>query len=135
MNERNDRALSNFLLDSDIIIDHLRGHQPATDFLDALLLDGAVVYFSVISEAEIYSNVRPGEEPRISALFASLTRVALNGETARKGGQYRQTYRRSHGLRLPDALIAATAFTKEAVLVTRNIRHFPMTDIQVLAPY
>ena len=43
--------------------------------------------FSVISEAEIYSNIRPGEEARIQALFGALTRLNVNGVLARKAGE------------------------------------------------
>lgn len=123
------------MLDSDVLIDHLRGEQAAWDFVDKLLLDGAEVCFSVISEAEIFSNVRSGEEPRIEALFASLTRLPVDMAVARAAGQYRQQFRASHGLLLPDALIAATAYVYRATLATRNIRHYPMRDIQVLVPY
>ena len=135
MNEHEDWGSTRFLIDSDILIDHLRGYQVALDFIDSLLLDGAEVCFSVISEAEITSNVRPGEEPGVTALFESLTRLNLDGVIARKSGEYRSAYLQSHGLALPDALIAATAFVHRAVLLTRNVRHYPATDIQVVAPY
>jgi len=36
---------------------------------------------------------------------------------------------------LPDALIAATAFVITADLFTRNVRHYPMTDVRIIAPY
>lgn len=135
MNESEDLGWSSFAIDSDILIDHLRGYQEALDFIDALLLDGAEVCFSVISEAEIYSNVRPGEERKIRILFDRLTRLSVTGEIARKAGEYRAQYLRSHGLTLPDALVAATALVHSANLVTRNDRHYPMTDFQVVVPY
>ncbi len=124
-----------YVLDSDILIDHLRGEQAAWDFVDSLLLEGAEVCFSVISEAEIFSNVRPGEEVPIEALLGSLIRLPVDMAVAREAGRYRQQFRASHGLLLPDALIAATAYVYRATLVTRNIRHYPMQDIQVLVPY
>ena len=124
-----------YVLDSDILIDHLRGEQAARDFVDMLLMDGAEVCFSVISEAEIFSNVRPGEEVRIETLLGSLIRLPVDMVVAREAGRYRQQFRASHGLLLPDALIAATAYVYRATLVTRNIRHYPMQDIQVLVPY
>jgi len=113
----------------------LRGHRSALDFIDSLILDGAEVCFSVISEAEIYSNVQPGEEARILALFGALTRLNVNGVVARKAGQYRALYRRSHRMALPDALIAATAFVHQSTLITRNVRHYPMPDVQVVMPF
>ena len=92
-------------------------------------------FWNYLSEAEIYSNVRPGEESAVQALFNSLVRFDVDGETARKAGKYRARYWRSHGLALPDALIAATAFVAGADLITRNVRHYPITDVKVVEPY
>ncbi|HOU12499.1 MAG TPA: type II toxin-antitoxin system VapC family toxin [Anaerolineae bacterium] len=124
-----------YVIDSDILIDHLRGYRCALEFIDTLTTDDVQVCFSVISEAEIYANVRPGEESIIEALFDSLSRVVVNGEIARKAGTYRAQYGPSHGVTLPDALIAATVFVIGAELFTRNARHYPMTDIKVRVPY
>jgi predicted nucleic acid-binding protein len=135
MNVSNDLDCPRCVIDSDILIDHLRGYRAALEFIDALPTDKGHVCFSVISEAEIYANVRPGEESAIEALFDSLNRVAVSGEIARKAGEYRAQYGRSHGLTLPDALIAATAFVIAAELFTRNVRHYPMTDVRIIAPY
>ena len=135
MSESAESAYPSYVVDSDVLIDHLRGYQCARDFFEALLLDGARVCFSVVSEAEIYSNVRAGEGPTIRAFFDSLCRLDVDGRVARKAGAYRAQYLRSHGLALPDALIAAAAFVHGADLVTRNERHYPMTDFDVVVPY
>ncbi len=135
MNVSNAADRPNCVIDSDILIDHLRGYRSALDFIDTLTTDDVKVCFSVISEAEIYVNVRPGEERAIEALFDSLNRVAVSGEIARKAGEYCAQYGRSHGLTLPDALIAATAFVIAADLFTRNVRHYPMTDVKIITPY
>lgn len=128
-------ASGDYLIDSDVLIDHLRGYAPARDFLGALLLDGAALHFSVISEAEIYSNVHPGEELRIRALFDAMSRLIVDGAVARRAGAYRNALRATAHLALPDALIAATAREHGATLVTRNVRHYPMADITVVEPY
>jgi predicted nucleic acid-binding protein len=135
MNESEGWDWPSYVIDSDVLIDHLRGYRQALDFMDSLLLDGARVAFSVISEAEIYSNVRPGEEAGIRALFENLVRLDITGEIARKAGEYRAQYYRSHGLLLPDALVVATAVVRGADLVTRNARHYPMMDCEIIVPY
>jgi hypothetical protein len=43
--------------------------------------------------------------------------------------------RRSHRIRLPDALIWATAQTSNRLLVTRNTRDFPEGDPGIRIPY
>ncbi|OGO42109.1 MAG: hypothetical protein A2Z04_07055 [Chloroflexi bacterium RBG_16_57_9] len=134
-NERIALASGDYLIDTDVLIDHLRGNILARDFLGALLLDGATLHFSVISEAEIYSNVRPGEGPRIRALFEAMSRLPIDGAIARRAGTYQDLLRATIRLALSDALIAATAQEHEATLVTRNVRHYPMTDVVVVEPY
>lgn len=135
MSENSGSAWPSYLIDSDVLIDHLRGYGCARDFIDVLLLDGACVCFSVVSEAEIYSNVRPGEEPAVQALFDSLYRVNVDGRVARKAGAYRARYFHTDGLTLPDALIAAGASASGSSLVTRNARHYPMPGVEVVVPY
>lgn len=128
-------ASGDFLLDSDVLIDHLRGYGPAQDFLDSLLQQGATLHFSVVTEAEIYSNVRTGEVEAVNALFESMKRVDLTGVIARQAGAYRNSFRTKMRLALPDAIIAATALACGAVLVTRNVRHYPMHNIEIVMPY
>lgn len=61
--------------------------------------------------------------------------VPVTPEIARQGGRYRRDFRPSHGTSLADALIAATATARDAVLVTFNTKHFPMLkDVQVPYP-
>jgi predicted nucleic acid-binding protein len=45
-------------------------------------------------------------------------------------------YRLSHGLLLPDALIAATAIEYDVTLYTKNVCHFQMIPaLTVVRPY
>lgn len=90
---------------------------------------------SVITVAELYAGVRnESEHRRIEALPALLHVRDVDVEIARLAGRYRLQYRTSHGVGIPDALIAATAQVHGARLVTRNARHFPMLD-DVLVAY
>ena len=128
-------AFGDYLIDSDVLIDHLRGYDSARDFLSALILDGATLCFSVISEAEIYSHVLVGEMPRIQALFDAMSRLIVDGAIARRAGSYRDAFHATMRLALPDALIAATAREYDATLITRNTRHYPMPDMEAVEPY
>jgi predicted nucleic acid-binding protein len=47
----------------------------------------------------------------------------------------RDSSRKRSGIELADAFIAATAVLNNAELVTRNEKHYPMTDVAVLVPY
>jgi len=57
------------LIDSDILIDHLRKEKKALDFLDSEMEKGGLLFLSVVSRAEIYAGMRKGEEEVISSLF------------------------------------------------------------------
>jgi predicted nucleic acid-binding protein len=114
------------LLDTCVLIDYLRDRAAAVEFMRRLEARPAV---SVISAAELYAGSRPpAEQQRIDALLAQLLVKEIDLEIARLGGTFCQQYRRSHGVEIPDALIAATAQVHGARLVTRNARHFPMLD-------
>ena len=123
------------LIDTDVIIDHLRGEEKARDFLKQLKAEEADILYSVITKAELYSGVRPKEEEKVASLLNSMEEVRIDGEIAVAAGRYRNKLYASHGLLLPDALIAASAKQVGAVLVTLNKKHYPMKDIKIQAPY
>lgn len=120
------------LLDTCIVIDHLREHPPAEDYLRGL---AAQPLLSAVTIAEVYAGVRTrAEAQRVDNLLDRFTVLGIDGEIARLGGGFRREFARSHGTGLLDALIAATAQVHGARLVTRNVRHFPMLD-DILVPY
>jgi predicted nucleic acid-binding protein len=125
--------VSKKLLDTNILVDALRGLPACEHYLESL--SEGDIFCSVITAAELWAGVRPDEEEDLDLFLAAFRWVDLDERTARKAGQYMQTFSRSHGLLLPDALIAASAHAKGADLLTLNLKHFPMKDIHAIAPY
>lgn len=123
------------LIDTDILIDHFHGHQAALDFITQQLVAGETLAISVVTVTEFSGGMRPGEEAPTERLLALFTILNIDEAVARQAGQYLREYRRNHRLELGDALIAATAHHAGAELITRNVKHYPMSDISVLAPY
>lgn len=123
------------LIDSDILIDHLRKEKKVLDFLDAEIEKGTILFLSVISRAEIFAGLRKGEEEVVSNLFDIVTPVNVDTAIADKTGEYLRKFDKSHALNIGDAIIAATASEMQLILVTRNLKHYPMKDITVLKPY
>ena len=117
------------LLDTDVLVDFLRGHAGAIACLEELA-DQAIL--SAVTVAELYAGVRGGkEDPEQTALANLLSQfriVAISGAVAKLGGLYKRDYGAKHGLGLADAIIAATATLEGASLKTLNTRHFPMFD-------
>ncbi len=120
------------LVDTDVLIEYLRGRSEAVEYLEGLEED---LYLSVISVAELFAGVKGDEEEKfLKQLLLAFVILPVTEKTARKGGFYRRDYGRSHGTGLADALIAATSEESGADLVTFNRRHFPMLT-RITVPY
>lgn len=127
--------LKSLLIDSDVLIDHLRKQKIALDFLTAEVESESLLLVSVISRVEIFAGIKKGEEETVHSLFTILTSVDVDVSIADKAGEYLSKYSKSHALNIGDALIAATAKEMSLKLVTRNVKHYPMKDIEILVPY
>jgi predicted nucleic acid-binding protein len=114
---------SQALLDTDVLIDFLRGNAQAT----RIVLDLEKSYVSAISVAELYAGVRSAKEAGVlDALIQDLTVLDVTSAVAQAAGEIKAQFFPSHGVGLPDALIAATAQANRLSLFTLNVKHFPM---------
>ncbi len=120
------------LLDSDVIIEFLRGNQRIRGQLRGLMAQGVRLAYTPVSIAEIHAGMRPGEEKEIEAFFAALESTPIDDEVAKKAGEYLRTYGKSHGVEPGDALVAAAASLRDLALWTMNRRHYPMPDVEKL---
>lgn len=112
------------ILDTNILIDQLRGLKPARDFTDAL---GDGVTISAISVTELYGGARSTEQKiKIARFVGSFRVLPFDMDTAELAGEYMRQYYKSHAVELPDAAIAATAQLHNLRLYTLNTKHFPM---------
>ena len=111
------------LVDTDVMIDFLRGHPKAVAFMRAEM---SRIIFPSIMVAELYAGVRGADEQAALDAFISLFRVVpLSATIARMSGLHKRNYAKSHGIGLADAIIAATAEAENAELCTLNTRHYP----------
>jgi len=127
--------LCNLLLDSDIIIDHLRKYSPAKDYLQKVFSGEKGFAVSVITEAEVLSGKGLDDNNRKSLVIQLLdhfTKITVSSEIAQLAGEFKRKYE----MRLMDAMIAATAIRHDLRLITRNIRHYRcVPNLQVEKPY
>src|SRR4051812_21118460 len=109
------------LVDSDILIEVSRGKDAdiVSRWIELSKSDAAVLY-SPVSVAELWAGARPSEHDALDNLFRALTCAPIDEESGRQAGAYLRQYRRSHGVEVADALIAAGAMANKAELWTRN---------------
>lgn len=118
------------VLDTNLIIDHLRNVPRATRQLQ-LIEDGSYTgLLSVITITELQAAPRMSEKrfESIQKLLGLFEIIPVNTQIASKAGELLSKYRGSYGLEPMDALIAATAVTHEAVLFTLNKKHFKFIE-------
>lgn len=118
------------LVDSDILIEVSRGrdHAIVSRWTELSESDDAILY-SPVTAAELWAGARPREHEALINLFRVLLCAPVDGETGRRAGDYLRQYRKSHGVELGDALIAAAAVQSNAALWTRNRKHYPMKEL------
>lgn len=119
--------LKPILLDTDVLIDFLRGHDQAISFVNA---HSERIMVSSVTVAELYAGVRGGREDTeqtvLDDLLGLFKVVPVTEDIGRVGGLYKRDYGASHAIGLADAIIAATATLEDAAIETLNVRHYPM---------
>jgi len=118
------------LVDSDILIEASRGKDKSVvaRWIELSASDALILY-SPVTATELWAGARPAEYGALEALFEALVCVPVDADAGRRAGDYLRRYRKSHGVELGDALIAASATASGAMLWTRNRKHYPMKDL------
>ncbi len=111
-----------YVFDTNAIIYYLQDDPDAVPVLENIFSQDSPLYISTITEAELFgfSSLTEKEIERIDAILATLSIIPLDSHLARIAGFIRRT----HHLKIPDSIIAATTLFTNPVLVTRNVRDF-----------
>ena len=127
--------LKNLLLDTTVLIDLSRGSQEAANFINLNRSNRLAI--SVISAMELIVGCRNKTEVnQAEQLVAEFVLLPLTPEVSQQAYQWLTIYNKSHGLKIPDALIAATALVYQLELVTDNVRDFELlSELVVWKPY
>ncbi len=119
------------MLDTTVLIAHLRGDRDVTEGLLDLLATGHSLGTTCVNIAEVERGLRPRERKRVQALMDRLTFFETTRDAATRAGLYQAEWaRKGRTIHTPDALIAGTARAHGAVLVTDNLDDFPMRDVR-----
>ena len=119
------------VLDTTVLIDLLRGHEPALAYLRSL---DEVPACSEITRVELMRGMRHRERDATEALMRAVRWIRVDEPIARRAGALGRAWRRSQLIATADLVIAATAQELGAELATSNTRHYPMFE-RLKAPY
>jgi len=112
------------LLDTNIVVELLRKSPTAAAWFEGLDERPAI---SAVSLLELYAGTRSQRDERdVVAVRQQLTCLPINEDIGERAGALMRHYGKSHGMDIPDALIAATAEHHGLRLATLNVKHFPM---------
>jgi predicted nucleic acid-binding protein len=122
--------MANYLLDTTVIIDYLRGENRKVKFVKKLASEGSLLGCCLVNIIEVYAGMRERERETTEEILDSLEYYEVTKEIAKKAGQYKRAYReKGVTLSLPDVIIAAVAISNNLTLVTDNLRHYPMPEL------
>ena len=123
--------MAKYLLDTTLLIEHLRGKRPAVNFITELMRQGHRLCVCCVNIAELYSGLSLEQGAQAKLLIDALDYCDSTPDAALQAGIYRYEFaRRGISLSVTDTLVAAIAKANDAIIVTANIRHYPMKDIQ-----
>jgi hypothetical protein len=112
------------IVDTDILIDAARQVREAVDCLDQIERISALA-ISVVTEMELLIGCQNKTEQRNTERFLQRFQVLRLAENAcDQAVELLRQYRLSHGLLIPDAMIAATAMTLGLPMISKNQRDF-----------
>ncbi len=115
------------LFDTNILVDYLNAVPDAR--LELKRYSGKAI--SIISWMEVMVGVETRLEAATRGFLDSFQIVAVDERVAERA----VALRRAHRIKLPDAVIWASAQVHAMLLVTRNTKDFPTDDPGVRLPY
>lgn len=111
------------LCDTNIFISAFNGRQDTIDQLGKIGLDKIVL--SAVTVMELFQGMRDKEElAQMKKKIKYYDVVQMDEEISTKAVEFIESYKLSHGLSIPDAIIGATAVIHQMPLYTYNIKDF-----------
>ena len=116
---------SRIFVDTNILLYFLKGEQEIIE-----MLSGKQIIISFITELELlsFSSLEPDSEKNIKGLLSSCTIMDINQDIKRNTVQMRKKFK----LKLPDAIIAATALQFDLPIITADKQFEKVTSLEIV---
>lgn len=118
------------LFDTHILIDYLNGIEAAKTELDRYT-DRDDKAISVVTWMEVLVGTTPETDNATRGFLAGFQSLPIDAQVASRSVEIRK----SHKIKLPDAIVWATAQVHGRILVTRNTKDFAEDEPGVRVPY
>lgn len=116
------------LFDTNILIDNLNGIDASRTELER----PAERFISIVTWMEVLAGAHDAAEEEVLEMFLRDFRVV---DLTRRVARDAVEIRRARRIRLPDAIVWASARLESALLVTRNTKDLPADDPGLRVPY
>ena len=124
--------MASYLLDTSVIIDALNDKRNRRGLLLDFLKQGHLLACCSINITELYAGLRPKEEKATEELLQSLEYYHVTWPVARLAGLLKRDHaRKGVVITVSDATIAAVAIAHQLMLLTDNVRDFPMKELSL----
>ena len=116
------------VLDTSVLIDHLRGRpRAATELIPEALGRGDELCSSYVVRAELLAGMREQEETSTRDLMRLISWYEVDESVSEAAGELGRRYLKSHsGIDVADLIVAALVQQLDGELKTTNLKHFPM---------
>jgi predicted nucleic acid-binding protein len=125
--------MATILADSCVIFDHLNGRNGRIQILSGLIKQGHMLACCAVNVTEVYAGLRAGEEKMTELFLNSLEYLPVTPKIARQAGFLRRDWReKGHTLSFANVTIASVAIENGVPVLTDNVKHFPMEELEIL---
>jgi len=115
------------LCDTNVIIEILKGDEKTIKIMESIGLENIAI--SSVTVMELYFGAfNKRELNKIKKHLKALNIVHFDNDVSELAVNMIESYSKSHGLQIPDAIIAATALSLEIKLFTLNLKDFRYID-------
>ena len=124
--------MADYLLDTTVIIDCLRGRKETVKLLERIASESSLAGCCLINIIEVYAGMKDNEKQATKKLINSIEYYEMTKELAERAGEYKREYaKKGITLSLADVTIAAVAIGNDLILATDNQKHYPMPELKL----